>query len=141
MRAPPYQPPLLCCPLGKSSTTASEILQNPRCLILTGEKQQWLQGKCSRWAGSLCCPLWVRTGSDKSSFSAAGLSPSSRPLVALGWNGSLSAQASDVALGFSSRRLMSPDPKVGGSLLWVLSTGGHVAATVILSLPQLVLYS
>lgn len=61
------------------------------------------------------------------------------PPVALGW--SLSAQASDVALGFSSQRLMSPDPKVGGSLLWILISSGHVAATVILSLPQLVLYS
>lgn len=54
------------------------------------------------------------------------------PPVAQSWNGSLSAQASDVALGFSSQRLMSPDPKVGGSPLWVLITSGHMAACIIL---------
>lgn len=80
MRAPPYQPPLLCCPLGNSSVAASAILQNPQCLILTGEKQQPLQGKCSRWASSLCClpSSQVRAGSDESSSSPAGLSPTPR---------------------------------------------------------------
>lgn len=125
------QPPLpVLCPLGKNLAAVLQCCKSPGVIRADERQRSHSTGRAVVGQVHTCvagvlllCGEEPRTAKE-SSPRAGKLHPILPPLVPLDWNGSFTAQAP----GFTSLRLMSLGPEVGGSLLWLLITSGHLAA-------------